>query len=92
MCKLCNIVDRGFQRALLLLSCFTEAGMDTKMPSFIDKGEKQLETEKANQTQFATKVRWAVESYDARIRNFKKENITELDEILAITGSKNITD
>lgn len=41
------------------------------MPSFIQKGDKQMTTEEANTIRLVTKVRWLVESANARIQNWK---------------------
>ncbi|CAG2202159.1 unnamed protein product [Mytilus edulis] len=42
----------------------------TEMPRFL-KGEKQLSTEDANMSRLVTKIRWIVESSNARIKTWK---------------------
>uniref|UniRef100_A0A8W8MLA5 DDE Tnp4 domain-containing protein n=1 Tax=Magallana gigas TaxID=29159 RepID=A0A8W8MLA5_MAGGI len=41
------------------------------MPSFMEKGEKQLSTDAANTSRLVTKIRWVVESANARIKQWK---------------------
>lgn len=48
------IVDRGFRDSLTYLE---ELGIQVKMPSFMEKGEKQLSTDAANTSRLVTKVK-----------------------------------
>ncbi|XP_021354300.1 uncharacterized protein LOC110450853 [Mizuhopecten yessoensis] len=59
-------VDRGFRDSLSLL---TDLGIKAEMPSFLHKGDKQFDTDDANTNRLVTKVRWVVESANARIKN-----------------------
>lgn len=62
------IVDRGFRDAISLLQ---DLGIQAEMPKFMIKGQKQLSTEDANSSRLVTKVRWVVESANARIKRWK---------------------
>ncbi|XP_062587204.1 uncharacterized protein LOC134248846 [Saccostrea cucullata] len=62
------VVDRGFRDAI----CFLEdLGIKAEIPSFMKQGSKQLSTEDANASRLITKVRWVVESANARIKRWK---------------------
>lgn len=41
------------------------------MPAFLKKGQKQLDTEHSNTSRLVTKVRWVVESANARVKSWK---------------------
>ncbi|XP_062581928.1 uncharacterized protein LOC134243712 [Saccostrea cucullata] len=62
------IVDRGFRDSMEYLE---ELGIKACMPSFMKKGEKQLSTQDANTSRLVTKIRWVVESSNARIKRWK---------------------
>ena len=62
------ILDRGFRDALPFLS---ECGIRTESPSFLPKSSKQMSTEDANHSRLVTKIRWAVESINGRIKSWK---------------------
>ncbi|XP_052247599.1 uncharacterized protein LOC127855818 isoform X1 [Dreissena polymorpha] len=62
------VVDRGFRDALPLLK---DLGINAEMPAIMQKGEKQLTTGEANASRLVTKIRWVVESANARIKRFK---------------------
>ncbi|XP_062619312.1 uncharacterized protein LOC134280876 [Saccostrea cucullata] len=62
------VVDRGFRDAIPLLE---DLGIQAEMPKFMSKGQKQLTTEDANMSRLVTKVRWVVESSNARIKRWK---------------------
>ena len=47
------IVDRGFRDSLTLLE---DLGIRAEMPSFLNKGQKQMSCEDANNSRFVTKV------------------------------------
>lgn len=59
------IVDCGFLDSAGVLS---ELGINMEMPSFLQKGQKQHTTEEANNSRLITKIRWVVESVNARIK------------------------
>ncbi|XP_045216033.2 uncharacterized protein LOC123566193 [Mercenaria mercenaria] len=65
------VVDRGFRDSLSLLE---DLGIRAEMPSFINKGQKQMPCEDANNSRFVTKIRWVVESANARIKSWKYFN------------------
>ncbi|VDI44871.1 Hypothetical predicted protein [Mytilus galloprovincialis] len=62
------VVDRGFRDSIDLLE---EFGIQTKMPSFLKRNEKQLSVEDGNTTRLVTKVRWVVESVNGRIKQWR---------------------
>lgn len=62
------ILDRGFRDSLGVLKAL---GIDAAMPSFLDKQQKQLDVLEANRSRFVTKLRWVVESVNARIKRFR---------------------
>ncbi|XP_062577231.1 uncharacterized protein LOC134239089 [Saccostrea cucullata] len=62
------IVDRGFRDALPLLE---DLGIQAEMPRFLLKGQNQMTTDDANMSRLVTKVRWVVESSNARIKRWR---------------------
>ncbi|XP_056007177.1 uncharacterized protein LOC125665391 [Ostrea edulis] len=62
------VVDRGFRDAIPLLE---DMGIQAEMPKLMIKGQKQLSTEDANMSRLVTKIRWVVESSNARIKRWK---------------------
>ncbi|XP_055997806.1 uncharacterized protein LOC125683246 [Ostrea edulis] len=62
------IVDRGFRDALPLLA---DLGIQAEMPCFLEKGQRQMSTDDANISRLVTKVRWVVESSNARIKRWR---------------------
>ncbi|XP_056002877.1 uncharacterized protein LOC130049408 isoform X1 [Ostrea edulis] len=62
------VVDRGFRDSLDYLQ---EMGICAKMPTFLTKGEKQMPTENANTSRLVSKIRWVVESANARIKQWR---------------------
>lgn len=62
------VVDRGFRDAISLLE---DMGIKSEMPCFMKRGDKQLSTEDANASRLVTKVRWVVESANARIKRWQ---------------------
>ncbi|XP_056001835.1 uncharacterized protein LOC125657084 [Ostrea edulis] len=62
------IVDRGFRDALPLLA---DLGIQAEMPCFLEKGQRQMSTGDANISRLVTKVRWVVESSNARIKRWR---------------------
>ncbi|XP_060604358.1 uncharacterized protein LOC132757169 [Ruditapes philippinarum] len=65
------VVDRGFRDSLELLQ---DLGIRVEMPSFLSKGQKQMTCDDANNSRFVTKIRWVVESANARIKSWKYFN------------------
>ncbi len=62
------IVDRGFRDSVEAASLL---GLTSHLPSFLSKTEKQHSTFDANSSRLVTKVRWVVESANARFKKFK---------------------
>ena len=62
------ILDRGFRDSLGVLKAL---GIDTAMPSFLGPNQRQFDVYDANRSRFITKLRWVVESANARIKRFK---------------------
>jgi hypothetical protein len=63
-----QIVDRGFRD---VAAVFEDLGFDVKMPGFLSKGAKQLDTEQANDTRLTTKTRWVVESFHSQFKKWR---------------------
>ncbi|CAC5423661.1 unnamed protein product [Mytilus coruscus] len=61
-------LDRGFRDAIPL---FRRSRIQAEMPRFLKKGDKQFSTEDANMSRLVTKIRWIVESSNARIKTWK---------------------
>ncbi|CAF4165165.1 unnamed protein product [Rotaria sp. Silwood2] len=64
------IVDRGFRDAVKAIEMF---GFHSAMPRFLN-GKKQFSTADANYSRCVTKSRWAVESANGKIKQFKYFN------------------
>lgn len=62
------VLDRGFERVRNEL---TEKGFKVLIPAFLKKVAKQLETRNANVSRLCMKQRWAVESVNSSIKQFK---------------------
>ena len=62
------LLDRGFRDSLGVLKAL---GIDVAMPSFLDRNKRQLDVYDANRSRFVTKLRWIVESVNARLKRFK---------------------
>ncbi|CAF1079292.1 unnamed protein product, partial [Brachionus calyciflorus] len=60
------LLDRGFRDCKDILE--KEYKLQTKMPSFLSKKEKQFSTLDANRTRLVTKSRWVVEALNAFLR------------------------
>ncbi|CAG2205759.1 unnamed protein product [Mytilus edulis] len=85
------ILDRGFRDALEFLHA---CGFQTESPAFLAKSAKQFSTEDANLSRLVTKIRWTVESVNARIKTWKyfdkvvpNIDILNLKEYLRIVGA-----
>lgn len=85
------ILDRGFRDALDFLH---EVGFQTESPAFLSKSEKQFSTRDGNLSRLVTKIRWAVESVNARIKSWKyfekvvpNTDILNLRQYLRIVGA-----
>ena len=62
------ILDRGFRD---LLSVLKSLDIDATTPSFLDPNRRQFDVHDANRSQFITKLRWVVESVNARLKRFR---------------------
>ncbi|CAF0912338.1 unnamed protein product [Didymodactylos carnosus] len=62
------IVDRIFRD---VVQVFTDLDYEVKMPYYLEKGNKQHTTLEANESRLVTKVRWTVESFHARFKNWR---------------------
>ena len=62
------IVDRGFRD---ILSYLESMGIDSKMPAFLDKINKQHSTFEANESHLVIKIRWIVEAVNGLIKKWK---------------------
>ena len=62
------IVDRGFRDSV---DAAKQAGLVSHLPAFLSKSQKQHTTFDANSSRLVTKVRWVVESANARFKKFK---------------------
>lgn len=62
------ILDRGFRDSLGVLKAL---GIDAAMPSFLGSNSRQFDVYDANLSRFITKLRWVVESVNARLKRFK---------------------
>jgi hypothetical protein len=63
-----QIVDRGFRD---VAGVFEDLGFAVEMPGFLQKGEKQLTAEQANDTRMTTKTRWVVESFHSQLKKWR---------------------
>lgn len=63
------IVDRGYRDVLPLLN---HLGIETHMPSLLEPGQSQLDTEDANDSRLITKCRWVVEARNGHIKSIFK--------------------
>ena len=59
------ILDRGFRDSIEFLN---DIGFCTKFPAFLGPKEKQFSAKEGNETRLVTKIRWAVESVNARLK------------------------
>ncbi|CAG2184344.1 IQSEC [Mytilus edulis] len=62
------VVDRGFRDVVDFLK---EQGYNVEMPVYLKKGSKQHPVEEANASRLVTKVRWVVESVNARVKQWR---------------------
>ena len=63
------LVDRGYRDSIPLLE---RLGINYKMPAVLQRGERQLSTEAANDTRIVTKMRWIVEARNGHFRSIYK--------------------
>ena len=87
------ILDRGFRDSLGVLKAL---GIDAAMPSFLDKNQRQFDVYEANRSRFVTKLRWIVESANARIKRFRwfsqtipNSSLPSVADFLAIVAALN---
>ena len=62
------VVDHGFRDCLTDLP---KLGYDTEMPLFMKKDQRQYTTDEANKTRLITKVRWAKEFDNGRVKQWR---------------------
>jgi len=62
------ILDRGFRD---VKEAFEMLGYETRIPEFLQKGEKQYSTAAGNTTRLCTKTRWTIESYHGRMKKWR---------------------
>jgi hypothetical protein len=62
------ILDRGFRD---VIGSLENDGFEIQSPSFLPKTEKQLPTYDANHSRLVTKIRWAVECVNGRLKSWK---------------------
>ncbi|KYN21785.1 hypothetical protein ALC57_05107 [Trachymyrmex cornetzi] len=79
------VLDRGYRDATNLL---TDLGMTWKMPAFLEKNQRQLTTEQANESRLVTKMRWVVEARNGHIKSIFKF----LDKTIQIQHIPNLRD
>ncbi|XP_061167465.1 uncharacterized protein LOC133176350 [Saccostrea echinata] len=65
------IVDRGFRDSSEMLG---DIGINMEMPCFMQRGTSQHTTQEASHLRLITKVRWVVESANARLKRWKYLN------------------
>lgn len=63
------LIDRGYRDATELL---VHLGVMWKMPAHLPPGERQLNTEDANDSRIVTKSRWIVEARNGHIKSIFK--------------------
>ena len=85
------ILDRGFRDSLGVLNAL---GIDAAMPSFLEPNRRQFDVYDANRSRFITKLRWVIESVNARLKRFKwfsqtipNSSLPAVPEFLAIAAA-----
>ena len=61
------IVDRGFRDVKEFLEA---VGLSVYYPSFLQRGQSQLDDREANKSRLVTKVRWVVEVVNSRLKRW----------------------
>lgn len=87
------ILDRGFRDSLGVLKTL---GINAAMPSFLGANQRQFDVFDANRSRFITKLRWVVESVNARLKRFKwfsqtiqNSSLPSVPDFLAIVAALN---
>ena len=62
------VLERGFQDSLDLIDSLN---LRSESPSFLGKGQKQHTEAEANTSRLVTKIRWAVESANGRLKRWR---------------------
>ena len=62
------VLDRGFRDSLDLIDSLN---LRSESPSFLGKGQKQHTEAEANTSRLVTKIRWAVESANGRLKRWR---------------------
>ncbi|KYN17586.1 hypothetical protein ALC57_10129 [Trachymyrmex cornetzi] len=86
------LVDRGYRDAIPLLQ---RLGIDHKMPALLERGQRQLSTQDANDSRIVTKNRWVVEARNGHLRSVFKflaqtinlQHTKNLNEFYCIAGA-----
>lgn len=75
------IVDRGYRDVLPLLE---NLGIDCQMPPLLQRGQRQFDTEEANESRLITKTRWIIEARNGHIRSIFKffKNIISMSHVI----------
>lgn len=63
------VVDRGFRDSQAFMA---NRGYRCLMPSFVEKGQKQLTNQQANESRLVTKVRYVIEAVNGRLKKQSK--------------------
>lgn len=79
------ILDRGYRDITEFLD---NQGVSWKMPAFLERNQKQLTTEQANDSRLVTKMRWVVEARNGHIKSIFKF----LDKTIQIQHVPNLRD
>lgn len=63
------LVDRGYRDCIPFLE---QLGIESRMPALLERGQRQLTTEDANQSRIVTILRWVVEARQGHFRSIFK--------------------
>ena len=63
------IIDIGFRDSIDLIE--SDFGIKCQMPGFLTKGQKQFDCETSNCSRLVTKIRWVVESFNGRLKQWR---------------------
>lgn len=86
------LMDRGYRDSVPYLQ---NKGMHCKMPAVLERGQRQLSTEAANESRIITKSRWIVEARNGHLKSIFKffdgllpmAHIIHLNDFLKIAGA-----
>lgn len=78
------VLDRGYRDAINDLE---DLGYVCRMPPLLERGERQLDTEDANEARLVTKQRWVVEARNGHMKSmFKYLNLNQQIHVLPHIG------